>query len=173
MRRSGGRRGGGRRRCRRRAKTARARPRAAPPDDARGDADLFALHGLERIARVVLTGGLKPQDYLSAIPGGATEWRKYARGGGAAPPPPLPVRSLADALTASHPPRPHTRTPSVVGAHRGPGLDLAPLADVYPATTKPDWRPLSAEELQRAFTLQPGHYQLPEVRMWVLVRCGW
>ncbi len=57
---------------------------------------------------------------------------------------------------------------------RGPQTDLAPLIDVFPSATRPELRPFAAEELQAAFALQPGAYELPEVharpaRVWIKV----
>ena len=41
-------------------------------------------------------------------------------------------------------------------------MDLAPLGELHPATTKPDVAPLSQAALEAAFTLHPGPYSLPE-----------
>ena len=46
---------------------------------------------------------------------------------------------------------------------RGPQTDLAPLIGVFPSAARPELRPFTAEELQAAFALQPGAYELPEV----------
>ena len=48
---------------------------------------------------------------------------------------------------------------------RGPGLELAPVAELHPASIRPDLRP-GADVLSRAFMLQPGRYQLSEVGGW-------
>lgn len=34
---------------------------------------------------------------------------------------------------------------------------------MFPSAARPELRPFSAEELQAAFALQPGAYELPEV----------
>lgn len=47
---------------------------------------------------------------------------------------------------------------------RGPGLELAPVAQLHPPATRPELQPLRPDVLQRGFTLQPGRYQLSEVR---------
>lgn len=42
-------------------------------------------------------------------------------------------------------------------------MELAPVAEMLPASVRPDVRPLRPDELQRGFMLQPGRYQLSEV----------
>lgn len=45
---------------------------------------------------------------------------------------------------------------------RGRGSELAPLADVFAPSTKPDIQPLPRAALQAAFSLEPGQYQVPQ-----------
>jgi hypothetical protein len=49
-------------------------------------------------------------------------------------------------------------------SRRGPHTDLAALIDVFPAAARPELRAFTREELQAAFALQPGAFELPEVR---------
>ena len=51
---------------------------------------------------------------------------------------------------------------------RGPGLELAPYADVFPAATRPVAAPFSAQTLQAAFQLEIGKCNLPDVSAWPL-----
>ena len=53
---------------------------------------------------------------------------------------------------------------SFVRIGRGPGMDLAPLSDVYPSVNRPSTAPLSAAVLAAAFTLEPGTCALHPVR---------
>ena len=45
---------------------------------------------------------------------------------------------------------------------RGPGLDLAPLAELHPSAVKPELAPLTKAQLQAAFAFQPGGCALSE-----------
>lgn len=47
---------------------------------------------------------------------------------------------------------------------RGPHTDLVALIDVFPTAARPELRAFTREELQAAFALQPGAFELPEAR---------
>ena len=42
-------------------------------------------------------------------------------------------------------------------------MELAPVAEMHPASVRPDLEPLPLDVLQRGFMLQPGRFQLSEV----------
>lgn len=41
-------------------------------------------------------------------------------------------------------------------------MELAPLADLYPSTTPPEFVPLSPAQLEQSFNLAPGSCSLPD-----------
>jgi hypothetical protein len=110
-----------------------------------GDAELFEAHDLAKVKAAALGPRFAVGDYLKLLPH-VGEFRRCA----------LPAQLPAQPRPALPCARAHVEPAARALERRGPGMELAPLAEVHPLATPPDFAPLSQAALRDAFALQPG-----------------